>query len=247
MKYGNVELTELQPSDWDNKPRLMLVWNNYDYKPKALKVMGYIAIQGRIHWIANLDNNIGNDYECNAYYDGSIKLQNTYHCCAELPSSEQQLKETINKLKEDITRLSNRINERETELRREFERETKSMTSELTRLKTTLNTKFPDYMIKSVMDIILPDDMIKELLSKSYGKYKEDFIWEWTKPVVPEPTYYNTHGKAIKFIHVITNYYDDYNKSEYWLTPDPTMQMYKEKYSWNPSANYHKIYCSENV
>lgn len=247
MKYGNVELTELQPSDWDNKPRLMLVWNNYDCKPKALRVMGYIAIQGRIHWIANLENNIGNDNECNAYYNGAIKLQNTYHCCAELPSSEQQLKETINKLKEDVTRLSNRINERETELRREFERETKSMTSELTRLKTTLNTKFPDYMIKSVMDIILPDDMIKELLSKRYGKYKEDFIWEWTKPVVPEPTYYNTHGKAIKFIHVITNYYDDYNKSEYWLTPDPTMQMYKEKYSWNPSANYHKIYCSENV
>lgn len=247
MKYGNVELTELQPSDWDNKPRLMLVWNNYDYKPKALKVMGYIAIQGRIHWIANLENNIGNDYECNAFYDGSIKLQNTYHCCAELPSSDQMLNETINKLKEDITRLSNRINERETELRREFERETKSMTSQLARLKTTLDKKLPDYMLKNVMDITLSNDMIKELLSKNYGKYKSDFIWEWTEPVVPDPMYYNTHGKAIKFIHVIKDYYDDYKKIEQWLTPDPTMQLYKEKYSWNVSANYYKIYCSENA
>ena len=247
MKYGNVELTELQPSDWDNKPRLMLVWNNYDYKPKALKVMGYIAIQGRIHWIANLENNIGNDYECNAFYDGSIKLQNTYHCCAELPSSDQMLNETINKLKEDITRLSNRINERETELRREFERETKSMTSQLARLKTTLDKKLPDYMLKNVMDITLSNDMVKELLSKNYGKYKSDFIWEWTESVVPDPIYYNTHGKAIKFIHVIKDYYDDYKKIERWLTPDPTMQLYKEKYSWNVSANYYKIYCSENA
>ena len=247
MKYGNVELTELQPSDWDNKPRLMLVWNNYDYKPKALKVMGYIAIQGRIHWIANLENNIGNDYECNAYYDGSIKLQNTYHCCAELPSSEQMLNETINKLKEDITRLSNRINERETELKREFERQTKSMTAELTRLKAALNTKFPDYMMKGVMDITLPNDMIKELLSKNYGKYKSDFIWEWTEPIVPDPMYYNTHGKAIKFIHVIKDYYDEYKKSEHWLTPDPTMQQYSAKYAYDVQPHFYKIYCSENA
>lgn len=247
MKYNNTELTELQPTDWDNNPRLMLVWNNYDQKPKALKVMGYIAIHGKIHWIANLENNIGNDYECNAFYDGSVKLQNTYQYCAELPSSEQMLNGTINKLKEDITRLSNRINERETELRHEFERETKSMSSELTRLKKTLDKKLPDYMLKNVMDITLSNDMVKELLSKNYGKYKSDFIWEWTEPVVPDPMYYNTHGKAIKFIHVIKDYYDDYKKIERWLTPDPTMQLYKEKYSWHVSANYYKIYCSENA
>lgn len=45
MKYKNVELTELQSSDWDGHPRLMLVWRNSDYYPSALRVEGYVHLE----------------------------------------------------------------------------------------------------------------------------------------------------------------------------------------------------------
>ena len=54
MKYKNVELTELQPSDWDGHPRLMLVWRNSDYRPSALRVEGYVHLEGYIYWITSV-------------------------------------------------------------------------------------------------------------------------------------------------------------------------------------------------
>lgn len=49
MKYKNVELTELLPSDWDGHPRLMLVWRNGDYMPSALRVDGYVNLEGSVY------------------------------------------------------------------------------------------------------------------------------------------------------------------------------------------------------
>lgn len=246
MKYKNVELTELQPSDWDGHPRLMLVWRNSDYYPSALRVEGYVHLEDHVYWITTIES-VNNSCNCNAAYDNTIKLQNTYTHCAEIPSIESIYQERIKDLEEQVTRMRNNANEREDEFRHQYQQQERRFREELERVRNENANALPANKLKEVMEIKLPDSLIKELLSKKFGKYKQDFIWEWTDPIVPEPTYYNTHGKAIKFIHVIKDYYDEYKKSEHWLTPDPTMQQYKAKYSYNVQPNLYKIYCSENA
>ena len=246
MKYKNVELTELQPSDWDGHPRLMLVWRNSDYRPAALRVEGYVHLEDHIYWITAVES-VNNNYNCNAAYENTIKLQNTYTHCAEIPSVESIYQERIRELEEQVTRQRREYNEREDGFRRQYQQQESRFREELESVRKENANALPSYKLKEVMEIKLPDSLIKELLSKKFGKYKQDFIWEWSSPEVPDPNFYNTHGNAIRFIHVTKNFYDKKQKVEYWLTPDPTMQLYKEKYSWNTCENYYKIYYSENA
>lgn len=245
MKYKNVELTELQPSDWDGHPRLMLVWRNSDYRPSALRVEGYIHLEDHIYWITTVEN-INNSYNCNAKYDNTIKLENTYTHCAEIPSVENIYQERIKELEEQITRMRHSANEREEEVRRQYQQQESRFRAEIERVKNENANALPTNKLKEVMEIKLPDSLIKELLSKKFGKYKQDFIWEWATPEIPCQTVYNTNGNAIRFIHVTKKFYDNTEKVEYWLTPDPTMQQYRVKYGYEGLPRFFKVYCGEN-
>ena len=246
MKYKNVELTELQPTDWDGHPRLMLVWRNGDYRPNALRVEGYVNLEGYIYWITNIED-ISNNHNCNASYDNTIKLQNTYPHCAEIPTVESIYQERIRELEEQVTQLRHAQNEREEEYINRYQRQESRFREEIERVRNENANALPMHKLKEVMEIKLPDSLIKELLSKKFGKYKQDFIWEWGSIEVPDQNFYNTHGNAIRFIHVTKNFYDKIQKVEYWLTPDPTMQQYSAKYAYDVQPHFYKIYCSENA
>ena len=120
MKYKNVELTELCPSNWDGHPRLMLVWRNGDYRPSTLRVEGYVNLEGHVYWITSTEG-ISNEYNCNSSYDNTIKLQNTYPHCAEIPAIESIYQERIKELEECVTRMRHEHNEREYEFRRQYQ------------------------------------------------------------------------------------------------------------------------------
>ena len=242
MKYKNVELTELQPSDWDGHPRLMLVWRNSDYYPSALRVEGYVHLEGRIYWIVNIEG-VNNNNNCNSSYDNTIKLQNTYTHCAEIPSIESIYQERIKDLEEQVTRMRRDHNEREDEVRRQFQRQETRFREEIEKVRNENANALPPNKLKEVMEIKLPDSLIKELLIKKFGKYKEDFIWEWSNIEIPDQSYYNTHGNAIKFIHVTKKFYDKVQKVEYWLTSDPTLQQYRVKYAYETYSHFYKVYC----
>lgn len=246
MKYKNVELTELQPTDWDGHPRLMLVWRNGDYRPNALRVEGYVNLEGYIYWITNIED-ISNNHNCNASYDNTIKLQNTYPHCAEIPSVESIYQERIKELEEQVTRMRREHNAREDEYTNRYQQQESRFREEIERVRNENANALPMHKLKEVMEIKLPDSLIKELLSKKFGKYKQDFIWEWGSIEVPDQNFYNTHGNAIRFIHVTKNFYDKIQKVEYWLTPDPTMQQYSAKYAYDVQPHFYKIYCSENA
>lgn len=205
MKYKNVELTELQPSDWDGHPRLMLVWRNSDYRPTALRVEGFVNLEGYIYWITNIED-ISNNHNCNASYDNTIKLQNTYPHCAEIPPIESIYQERIKELEERVTRMRRENNEREEEFRRQYQQQESRFREELERVRKENANALPPNKLKEVMEIKLPDSLIKELLSKKFGKYKQDFIWEWSNIEIPDQTVYNTNGNAIRFIHVTKNF-----------------------------------------
>ena len=138
-------------------------------------------------------------------------------------------------------------NEREDGFRRQYQQQESRFREEIERVRKENANALPPHKLKEVMEIKLPDSLIKELLSKKFGKYKQDFIWEWGSIEVPDQTLYNTHGNAIRFIHVTKNFYDKVQKVEYWLTPDPTMQQYRIKYAYENHPNFYKIYCSENA
>jgi len=242
MKYKNVELTELQPSDWDGHPRLMLVWRNRDYYPSALRVEGYVHLEDCVYWITTIEN-VNNSCNCNATYDNTIKLQNTYPHCAEIPSIESIYQERIKDLEEQATRMRREHNEREDEFRRQYQQQESRFREEIERVRNENANALPSNKLKEVMEIKLPDNLIKELLSKKFGKYKQDFIWEWSKPEIPDQTLYNTNGNAIRFIHVTKKFYDNMQKVDYWLTPDPTMQQYGVKYACEALPRCFKIYC----
>jgi hypothetical protein len=242
MKYKNVELTELQPSDWDGHPRLMLVWRNGDYRPSALRVEGYVNLEGYVYWITTIEG-ISNEHNCNSSYDNTIRLQNTYPHCAEIPSIESIYQERIKDLEEQVTRMRNNANEREDEFRRQYQQQERRFREELERVRNENANALPANKLKEVMEIKLPDSLIKELLSKKFGKYKQDFIWEWSNIEIPDQTLYNTNGNAIRFIHVTKKFYDNMQKVDYWLTPDPTMQQYGVKYAYEALPRFFKIYC----
>lgn len=242
MKYKNVELTELQPSDWDGHPRLMLVWRNSDYHPSALRVEGYVHLEDHVYWITRVED-VANNYNCNAAYDNTIKLQNTYTHCAEIPSIESIYQERIKDLENQVTRMRHDHNEREDEFRRQYQQQERRFNEEIERVRNKNANALPSNKLKEVMEIKLPDSLIKELLSKKFGKYKQDFIWEWSKPEIPDQTLYNTNGNAIRFIHVTKKFYDNMQKVDYWLTPDPTMQQYGVKYAYEGLPRFFKIYC----
>lgn len=246
MKYKNVELTELQPSDWDGHPRLMLVWRNSDYHPSALRVEGYVHLEDHVYWITRVED-VANNYNCNAAYDNTIKLQNTYTHCAEIPSIESIYQERIKDLEKQVTRMRHDHNEREDEFRRQYQQQESRFREELERVRNENANALPTQKLKEVMEIKLPDSLIKELLSKKFGKYKQDFIWEWSNIEIPDQTVYNTNGNAIRFIHVTKKFYDNTQKVDYWLTPDPTMQQYKVKYAYEDHPRVFKIYCGENA
>lgn len=245
MKYKNVELTELQPSDWDGHPRLMLVWRNGELMPSALRVEGYVHLEGRVHWITAVES-VGNDYSCNAAYNNTIKLQYTYPHCAEIPSIESIYQERIKDLEKQVTLMRHNANEREDEFRRQYQEQESKFKEKIESVRNENANALPSDILKEVMEIKLPDSLINELLSKKFGKYKEDFIWEWSNPEIPEQALYNTHGNAIRFIHVIKNFYDKGQEVDYWLTPDPTMQQYKVTYAYESLPRFFKIYCGEN-
>ena len=134
MKYKNVELTELQPSDWDGHPRLMLVWRNGDYRPSALRVEGYVNLEGHVHWITTIEG-ISNEYNCNSSYDNTIKLQNTYPHCAEIPAIESIYQERIKELEECVTRMCHEHNEREYEFRRQYQHQERRYREEIERVR----------------------------------------------------------------------------------------------------------------
>lgn len=242
MKYKNVELTELQPSDWDGHPRLMLVWRNGDYKPSALRVEGYINLEGHVYWITTVEG-ISNEYSCNSSYNNTIKLQNTYPYCAEIPTIESIYQERIKELEEQVTRIRHEHNDREDEFRRQYQQQERRYREDLERVRNENANALPANKLKEVMEIKLPDSFIKELLSKKFGKYKQDFIWEWSKPEIPDQSLYNTNGNAVRFIHVTKKFYDKAQEVHYWLTPDPTMQQYKVKYTYEGYPRVFKIYC----
>lgn len=246
MKYKNVELTELQPSDWDGHPRLMLVWRNSDYRPNALRVEGYVHLEDHVYWITAVED-ISNNHNCNAVYDNTIKLQNTYTHCAEIPSIESIYQEQIKELEERVTRMRREYNEREDGFRRQYQQQESRFREEIERVRKVNANALPLHKLKEVMEIKLPDSLIKELLSKKFGKYKQDFIWEWGSIEVPDQNFYNTHGNAIRFIHVIKKFYDKVQKVEYWLTPDPTMQQYRIQYAYEDHPIFYKVYCGENA
>ena len=175
MKYKNVELTELQPSDWDGHPRLMLVWRNSDYYPSALRVEGYVHLEGHVYWITTIES-VNNSCNCNAAYDNTIKLQNTYPHCAEIPAIESIYQERIKDLEEQVTRMHHNANEREDEFRRQYQEQERRFREEIERVRNENANAYPSYKLKEVMEIKLPDSLIKELLSKKFGKYKQDFL-----------------------------------------------------------------------
>lgn len=242
MKYKNVELTELQPSDWDGHPRLMLVWRNGELMPSALRVEGYVHLGDRVCWITAVED-IRNNYNCNASYDNTIKLQNTYPHCAEIPSIESIYQERIKELEEQVTRMRRENNEREDEFRSQYQRQESKFKEKIERVRNENANALPSDILKEVMEIKLPDSLINELLSKKFGKYKEDFIWEWSNPEIPDQSLYNTNGNAIRFIHVTKKFYDNMQKVDYWLTPDPIMQQYEVKYAHGFLPQFFKIYC----
>lgn len=126
MKYKNVELTELRPSDWDGHPRLMLVWRNGDYMPSALRVDGYVNLEGSVYWITAVEG-ISND--------NTIKLENTYPHCAEIPAVESIYQERIKELEECVTRMRHEHNAREYEFRRQYQHQERRYREEIKRLR----------------------------------------------------------------------------------------------------------------
>lgn len=53
MKYNGIELTNMTPDSWDGKTREMLVWNDYDPKPRLALVCGFSR---KGHPIADIGN-----------------------------------------------------------------------------------------------------------------------------------------------------------------------------------------------
>ena len=134
MKYKNVELTELRPSDWDGHPRLMLVWRNGDYMPSALRVEGYVNLEGHVYWITTAEDT-GNNHNCNASCDNTIKLENTYPYCAEIPAVESIYQGRIKELEEQVTRMRREHNERENEFRRQYQEQERRFREEIERVR----------------------------------------------------------------------------------------------------------------
>lgn len=134
MKYKNVELTELQPSDWDGHSRLMLVWRNGDYRPSALRVEGYVNLEGYVYWITAVEG-ISNENNCNSLYYNTIKLENTYPHCAEIPAVESIYQGRIKELEEQVTRMRREHNERENEFRRQYQEQERRFREEIERVR----------------------------------------------------------------------------------------------------------------
>ena len=136
MKYKNVELTELQPSDWDGHPRLMLVWRNDDYMPSALRVEGYVSLEGHVYWITTAED-ISND--------NTIKLENTYPHCAEIPAVESIYQERIKELEDQVTRMRREHNERENEFRRQYQEQERRFREEIERVRNENANALPSH------------------------------------------------------------------------------------------------------
>lgn len=142
MKYKNVELTELLPLDWDGRPRLMLVWRNGDCRPSALRVDGYINLEGHVYWITTAEDT-GNNHNCNASYDNTIKLENTYPHCAEIPAIESIYQGRIKELEEQVTRMRREHNERENEFRRQYQEQERRFREEIERVRNETKKVLP--------------------------------------------------------------------------------------------------------
>ena len=136
MKYKNVELTELQSSDWDGHPRLMLVWRNGDYRPSVLWVEGYVSLEGHVYWITSVED-ISND--------NTIKLENTYPHCAEIPAVESIYQERIKELEDQVTRMRREHNERENEFRRQYQEQERRFREEIERVRNENANALPSH------------------------------------------------------------------------------------------------------
>lgn len=76
MKYNGKELVEMLPENWDGKTREMLVWRDYDAKPRLALVCGF-SLKG--HPIADIGN-----YKKEKTYSNHVVFQ----YCAEIPKEE---------------------------------------------------------------------------------------------------------------------------------------------------------------
>lgn len=76
MQYNGKELIEMSPEKWDGKTREMLVWSDYDAKPRLALVCGF-SLKG--HPIAD----IGNYKKENAHSNHVV-----FQYCAEIPKEE---------------------------------------------------------------------------------------------------------------------------------------------------------------
>ena len=68
-------------------------------------------------------------------YNNTIKLQNTYHHCAEIPAVESIYRQRIKELEEQVTRMRHEHNEREYEFRRQYQHQERRYREEIERVR----------------------------------------------------------------------------------------------------------------
>lgn len=86
---------------------------------------------------------ISNEYNCNSSYDNTIKLQNTYPHCAEIPAIESIYQERIKELEECITRMRHEHNAREHEFRRQYQHQERRYREEIERVRNETKKVLP--------------------------------------------------------------------------------------------------------
>lgn len=87
MKYNGIELTNMTPESWDGKTREMLVWNDYDPKPRLALVCGFSR---KGHPIADIGN-----YKKELAHSNHVLFQWCSEIPKEYPNQEQNIDEMI--------------------------------------------------------------------------------------------------------------------------------------------------------
>lgn len=86
MKYNGIELTNMTPESWDGKTREMLVWNDYDPKPRLALVCGFSR---KGHPIADIGN-----YKKELAHSNHVLFQ----WCSEIPTEEPNKEQNIDEM-----------------------------------------------------------------------------------------------------------------------------------------------------
>lgn len=86
MKHNGKELTEMTKAQWDGNTREMLVWNDYDAKPRLAVVCGF-TLKG------NPIADIGNYKKENAHSNHVV-----FQHCAEIPKEESNQAQNIDEM-----------------------------------------------------------------------------------------------------------------------------------------------------